>query len=78
MNKYASKCPDLADLGPEKSLNPKKECLKCGKVLFTSKREARKALVGQLASKSMRVYECPHHKGQFHMTKDWKNKRKTT
>ena len=78
MNKYPSKCPNLDDLGPEKHKISKKECSECEKVLFTSKHEARNGLVGHLASKSMRVYECPHHKGQFHLTKNWKNKKRST
>ena len=55
-----------------------KKCDAHDKGLFTSKQEARKALVGQLASKSVRVYPCDETPGQFHVTKDWMHKRKVT
>lgn len=55
-----------------------KKCEAHEKALYVSKKEARKALVGQLASKSMRAYPCETTPGQFHITKDWMHKRKVT
>jgi len=55
-----------------------KKCEEHDKTLYSSKKDARKALVGQLASKSVRAYPCDQNPGQFHVTKDWKHKRKVT
>ena len=40
------------------------------KVLFNSKKDAVAALVGQLKSKRVRVYDCSEHPGKVHMTKE--------
>lgn len=61
-----------------KTVQLTKKCEEHDKALYTSKQDARRALVGQLASKSVRVYACDEHPGQFHVTKDWKHKRKVT
>jgi len=50
-------------------------CESCNKDCYSSKRSAREALMGQLSAKSIRVYECPHNHGKWHITKDWKTKR---
>jgi hypothetical protein len=50
-------------------------CDSCGKVLYSSKHDARMSLTGQLKSKSMRVYPCPGKPGMYHSTKEWLNKR---
>lgn len=52
----------------------RKVCEATGKVMYTSKHEARKALVGQMGSKSIRAYNC-NECHRLHVTKDWKNKR---
>jgi hypothetical protein len=52
----------------------KKYCDEAGKFCYTSKTDARRALVGHLAQKSMRVYQCPHNKGHYHVTRMWKRK----
>lgn len=49
-------------------------CDRCSKVLFSSKVEARKSLVGHLGSQSIRVYSCPVHGGQYHVTKEQRRK----
>ena len=51
-------------------------CIEADKVSYLTKHDARKALVGQIASKSVRIYRCSFHKGHFHMTKDWAHKRR--
>jgi hypothetical protein len=55
-----------------------KHCSEHGKALFHSKHEARIKLCGQLAKKSIRLYECDVHHGQFHMTKEWAHKRRVS
>lgn len=45
-------------------------CEETGKTAYTSKHAARAALTGQLRSKRIRVYPCPHHPGHFHVTKE--------
>lgn len=49
-------------------------CEEAEKVSFISKHDARRALVGQMASKSVRIYPCPYHKGHFHLTKEYQDK----
>jgi hypothetical protein len=50
-------------------------CEEADKVSYRTKHDARKALVGQIASKSVRIYQCAFNKGHYHMTKDWAHKR---
>jgi hypothetical protein len=49
-------------------------CEATGKYIFTSKKQARRALVGHLGGKTMRVYQCPDDKTHYHVTKTWKSK----
>ena len=76
MQKYPSNT-EPKELPPENNqkTHNRLSCAECDKVMFHSKHEARRALVGQLASKSVRVYECPSHPGMWHLTKVWKKKR---
>jgi hypothetical protein len=50
-------------------------CDETGKVSYLTKHEARSSLI---SSKSVRIYQCPHNKGHFHLTKDWAHKRQIT
>lgn len=50
-------------------------CDETDKVCYTSKHDARTAMVGAMGSKSIRVYICSFHPSHWHVTKDWKNKR---
>lgn len=45
-------------------------CEQHGKVLYTSKRDARHAAVGALKSKRLRVYPCSEHPPKLHVTKE--------
>lgn len=46
-----------------------KTCDETGKVIFYSKADARKSLVGQLKSKRVRIYPC-HYCHGMHVTKE--------
>lgn len=45
-------------------------CESHDKVLYTSKKQGLKTLVGDLAGKRMRFYPCEDHPGLGHMTKE--------
>jgi len=75
MQKYPSKAQPQEIPEDETAKRNRATCAECDKTMFHSKHEARRALVGQLASKSVRVYECPSHPGMWHLTKVWKKKR---
>lgn len=76
MNKYPSKHhEEPTEDHTELKSNGRKICAETGKACYGSKHEARKSLIGQLASKSIRVYQCPADHGHWHLTKDWAHKR---
>lgn len=71
MNKYPSNLPEIEI--PSTVINSgRKSCESTGKACFGSKHEARNSLVGQLASKSIRVYQCDEEPDHWHLTKTWK------
>lgn len=47
-----------------------KRCDRCDKVLYNSKHDARRALMTQMRSKTIRAYECPEFRGRYHVTKE--------
>lgn len=48
-------------------------CEDADKRSYTNKHEARNALVGQMKSKAMRVYQCQYSPGHWHITSQYKN-----
>jgi len=54
----------------------RKVCAETGKVEYTSKHDAREALVGQMRSKSVRLYRCTFDPSHLHLTTKWKNRLK--
>ena len=47
-------------------------CEEAGKTVFTSKGQARRALVAHRGGKTMRVYQCEFDRNHYHVTKEWK------
>jgi len=77
MNKYPSKTVEV-EVPSNRTVPNRKTCEATGKVCYSSKHEARMSLMGQLASKSIRVYQCTEDHGHWHLTKDWAHKRRTS
>jgi len=50
-------------------------CEDAAKFCYTSKKDARHALMGQLRSKSVRIYQCPDAPSHWHLTTQWKKDR---
>ena len=49
-------------------------CEEAGKTVFTSKTQARRALVAHRGGKTMRVYQGEFDRTHYHVTKEWKNR----
>jgi hypothetical protein len=49
-------------------------CETAGKTAFSSKQQARRALVSHRGGKTMRVYQCEFDRTHYHVTKEWKNR----
>lgn len=47
-------------------------CDKADKTAFSSRQQARRALVKHRGGKTMRVYQCEHDRTHYHLTKHWK------
>lgn len=47
-------------------------CDKADKTAFSSRQQARRALVKHRGGKTMRIYQCEHDRTHFHLTKHWK------
>ena len=50
-------------------------CEPAGKTAFSSKQQARRALVAYRGGKTMRVYQCDFDRTHYHVTKEWSLKR---
>lgn len=50
-------------------------CEKADKTAFSSKQQARRALVAHRGGKTMRIYQCDHDRTHYHITKEWSKKR---